>query len=216
MPFLFPFLKHVAIISNSDVLALSVLADRIVHLTTMVPGRTVEIEPVVRVATAHSNAILISTVIWFALAPLCECERIPIGPLEGALLVEVAATQPVAGVGVGAINDNEVLLNQIVLLLAGRLSQEAMVLDTALLSLKPVEASVVGSPTTGIRVLAAVGVIAVQIAVGVCRVAAPVRGTTAPIWKAGRVGLVLEVHVALVGALGTINPPIVGVTVRCS
>ena len=26
----------------------------------------------------------------------------------------------------------------------------------------------------------------------------------------------LEVHVALVGALGTINPPVVGVTVRCS
>ena len=75
------------------------------------PCRTVEIEPVVRVATAHSNAILatkyyhhhhhhhhhhhqhhhrhhhlISTVIWFALAPLSECERIPIGPLEGALL----------------------------------------------------------------------------------------------------------------------------------
>ena len=93
---------------------------------------------------------------------------------------------------------------------------------------KPVEAGVVGSPTAGIRVLkveyltkdnnqdyncedlAAVGVIAVQVAVGVCledlidligvaffqkfffrfgsrsyRVAAPVRVTTTPIWKAG-------------------------------
>jgi len=43
-----------------------------------------------------------------------------------------------------------------------------MVLDTALLSLKPIEAGVVGSPTTGIGVLAAVGVIAVKVAVGVC------------------------------------------------
>ena len=36
-----------------------------------------------------------------------------------------------------ALTDNKVLLDQVVLLLAGRLSEEAMVLDTALLSLKP-------------------------------------------------------------------------------
>ena len=35
------------------------------------------------------------------------------------------------------LTDDQVLLDQIVLLLAGRLSEEAMVLDTALLSLKP-------------------------------------------------------------------------------
>merc|ERR550517_917407 len=101
------------------------------------------------------------------------------------------------------------------LLLAGRFSKETMVLDTALLSLKPIKAGVVGSPTTGIGVLAAVGVIAVKVAVGVCRITAIVRVTPTP-WKAGRVGLVLEVHVALVGALRPINPSIVGVTVGCS
>jgi len=87
-----------------------------------------------------------------------------------------------------------------------------MVLDTALLSLKPIEAGVVGSPTTGIGVLAAVGVIAVKVAVGVCRITVIVRVTATP-WKAGGVGLVLEVHVALVGALRPINPPIVRVTI---
>merc|ERR550519_2895061 len=103
-------------------LALPVLADGIVHLTAVVPLGTVEVEPVVRVAAAHGNAILISAVVWFALPPLGECERVPVGTLEGTLLIEVAAAQPVAGVGVSTINDNEMLLDQIVLLLAGRLS----------------------------------------------------------------------------------------------
>jgi hypothetical protein len=59
------------------------------------------------------------------------------------------------------LTDNQMLFDQIMLLLARRLCKEAMVLDTALLSLKPIETGVVGSSTTGIGVLAAVGVIAV-------------------------------------------------------
>ena len=98
-----------------------VKAGALCSLVVFPPLSAVEVEPVVRVAAAHGNAILsqtqywqnceqitsivksslpldsssfiyhighhlISAVVWFALPPLGECERVPVGPLEGSLL----------------------------------------------------------------------------------------------------------------------------------
>merc|ERR1712165_273011 len=98
--------------------------------------------------------------------------------------VEIASTEPVACVSVCTINDNQMLLDQVMLLLTGGLCQESVVLNAALLSLKPVEAGVVGSSTTSIGVLAAIGVVTVNVAVGVCRITAVVRISTSAIRKA--------------------------------
>ena len=100
----------------------------------------------------------------------------------------------------GQVEDNkfpllthcEPLLNQVMLLLAAGLCQEAMVGNTALLGLIPGEAEVVASTATHCGVVAALLVVAIGIAFWVRRVTAPVRiATTSTIRETAGICLVL-------------------------
>ena len=94
--------------------------------------------------------------------------------------------------------------------LAGGLGEEAVVLHAALHGLVPVDGVVVAAATAGV-VVAAGGVVTLSVAVIIVRAADP--ATTSSVAQTAVSDLcLLEDHVALVGPLRAIDPPVVRVT----
>ena len=103
--------------------------------------------------------------------------------------------------------------DQILLGLAGGLSEEAVVLYTALHGLVPVDAVVVAAPTAGVVVAAGL-VVALRVTVPVVWTADT---STSSISQPAVGDLVLpEDHVALVGPVRPVDPPVVRVTASSS
>ena len=97
--------------------------------------------------------------------------------------------------------------------LAGGLSEEAVVLYTALHGLVPVDAVVVAAPTAGVVVAAGL-VVALRVTVPVVWTADT---STSSISQPAVGDLVLpEDHVALVGPVRPVDPPVVRVTASSS
>ena len=103
--------------------------------------------------------------------------------------------------------------DEIVLILTGGLGQEPIVLDTALHGLVPVEAVVVAAAGAGVVVAAGL-VVALRVTVPVVRTADT---STSSISQPAVGDLVLpEDHVALVGPVRPVDPPVVRVTASSS
>ena len=100
------------------------------------------------------------------------------------------------------------------LILTGGLGQEPIVLDTALHGLVPVDRAIVSASSAARVVVATRGVVTLGVTVPV--VGAADSATASSVTEATVVDLrVTEDVVALVGSLGPIDPPIVGVTAGC-
>merc|ERR1719367_1623661 len=126
---------------------------------------------------------------------------------------KVNSSEPVT-VGVVSIKHLESVHDQIVLILTGGLGQEPIVLDTALHGLVPVDRAIVSATSAARVVVATRGVVTLGVTVPV--VGAADSATASSVTEATVVDLcVTEDVVTLVGSLGPIDPPIVGVTAGC-
>merc|ERR1712029_824133 len=141
--------------------------------------------------------------------PSFESPWIPTCPLPCSLSKKVNSSKPVT-VGVVSIKHLESVHDQIVLILTGGLGQEPIVLDTALHGLVPVDRAIVSASSAARVVVTTRGVVTLGVTVPVVGAA---DSATASSVKATVVDLrVTEDVVTLVGSLGPIDPPIVGVT----
>merc|ERR1719232_1435964 len=137
------------------ILSFSVFTYSIVAGSHVIPCVTLEIHPVVSILTTHGQTILIINIIRFSFVPSLVFPRLSTDPLPGAFSKEIHSSQPVA-VGVVSIKHLEPVHDEVVLVLAGWLGQEPVVLDTALHCLVPVHGTVVPA-TAATRVVVAAG-----------------------------------------------------------
>merc|ERR1719277_1307993 len=144
--------------------------------------------------------------------PSLESPWIPTCPLPCSLSKKVNSSKPVA-VGVVSIKHLESVHDQIVLILTGGLGQEPIVLDTALHGLVPVDRAIVSASSARV-VVTTRGVVTLGVTVPVVGAADSAPATS--VTEATIVDLrVTEDVVTLVGSLGSVDPPIVGVTAGC-
>merc|ERR1712025_346915 len=145
--------------------------------------------------------------------PSLESPWIPTCPLPCSLSKKVNSSKPVT-IGVVSIEHLESVHDQIVLILTGGLGQEPIVLDTALHGLVPIDRAIVSTSSAARVVVATRGVVTLGVTVPV--VGAADSATASSVTEATIVDLrVTEDVVTLVGSLGSIDPPIVGVTAGC-
>merc|ERR1719270_2617115 len=145
--------------------------------------------------------------------PSLESPWIPTSPLPCSLSKKVNSSKPVT-IGVVSIKHLESVHDQIVLILTGGLRQEPIVLDTALHGLVPIDRAIVSASSAARVVVTTRGVVTLGVTVPV--VGAADSATASSVTEATVVDLrVTEDVVTLVGSLGPVDPPIVGVTAGC-
>merc|ERR1712147_484284 len=137
-------IKIETIFCCSIFLPLSILTDSIVSSSHVIPCPALEVHPVVSILAAHGETVLIVHIVGLTLMPTLKAPGVTTSPLPGALSEIVHSSKPVAA-GVVPINCLKPGLDQVVLRLAGGLGQEAVVIDTALLGLVPVDISIISA-----------------------------------------------------------------------